>query len=1292
MMKFKFSTIILYFVCTQFLSYGYSSEVNLNVNLLKTGQYNVSDFLDPSVSLWTVMAQCVNCPEEGLDYRLEVKLSFNDIKPAIWGVTYIRSLSSGSIDILTNFDFQGGAGLLQDYDENEEFISQLEETYYLPAGNVELSVTAYEACSFNPSWKNNFNVGIDGCSSLTAEGSLSNFSTFNNVVSELDLLSPINNGDVLDPYPWFRWESPGFAEGVRLDYKLKLYLFDPRFHSSYLDAIEDDNYLYFSTDIIEAIETGAARQIQVQYPSDDRELACGYQYVWFVQAQDIIQDPPFNGETGIWGWPEPILSPLFTFSYGSVIRSDNVISPSVGSRVSTVRPSFHIDHIGCANSYEIWLSDSEDSEVENPIWTSGASGSNINTYPFDATGLAPNGSYKWKIRLNPDGEVSPWSDIFDFSISDYSLDSPISGEELTTVTPTFYFTVPMDMATYELRISDSDDPNVESGNIFSETISSTSFQLPQDISTGLLPGNIYYWKIIFFDGNDNIIGEIDDYNRVEVFRIKGVELSSPSNGANNVVLTPSFIWNGVTGVAQYELSISDRDDPTVENPFFSENISGTFFQYPQFADYPLESGVSYYWKIIPLDANENRGISSEIFSFSTIPETNTDSEREDEEETEEDEFDEDVFSDDEEEEIEDSEVEIEDDEDVDIVEEENDDVEVDIDEDEVSTPDEEEEIEDSEVEIDEDQDVDIGEEDDGTETETDTESNTGDDVASDDEDSEEDENISTDSSDDTDSDNEAITAGDSEDDSDTTSGSEDIDDTNTSNMVTSEKPEFTVTASSEDYPKNIMVSLLARVLGADEYIIYFALDQEMESNFAELNLVENQTEITFDGSDLEWDLTVYIQIFAMADGDIVGEVSSIQVISLPEKPGSNDQVGITISLEEGSTQPTIEIINTVTNAFDYMLEISTDSEMAEIFYYGPVFDNMPTIYPDFAPPLLHGQTYYVQVSAADDDGMHGIPSSVTTIFIPNVIPPVLKDEFSWDATIPAANSYYIQISTTDDFSSIVIEDNVEGLNYTLSEGILDSGTLYYWRVQGIDSNNGLFGNESNTHSFETEGEPVLIESMEGGQIVLLHSPTSGEAVNTSQPIFQWEAIDSAEKYEIRVGTSEDYSEILWQSSNVSQNSVQYPSSGGESLVSETPYFWSVRAITNDVALGEYSLSFEFTVSEDNTPILTGPMNEISESIHPFFTWNKIPRASSYGLILGNDEDCKQVILESPSITQRHFQYPSDAPPLEYDRTYFWQVVAYDENENELGDYSAISSFTTPSGIIEIEFIYSEYGK
>jgi len=270
------------------------------------------------------------------------------------------------------------------------------------------------------------------------------------------------------------------------------------------------------------------------------------------------------------------------------------------------------------------------------------------------------------------------------------------------------------------------------------------------------------------------------------------------------------------------------------------------------------------------------------------------------------------------------------------------------------------------------------------------------------------------------------------------------------------------------------------------------------------------------------------------------------------------------------------------------------------------------------------------------------------------------------------------------------DEPVDGTSYSLTEE-LESGTMYYWRVQGYQENGVLLGNISATRLFTTDGEQVEIEVTEGGQIVVIQLPPSGEEQSTQRPSFQWEGIEVAERYEIRVASNEDYSQLMWQSPNIAQSSVQYPSSGAEKLLPETVYYWSVRAISGNVALGEYCQSFTFTVSEDNTPVLSGPMNGLSETILPFFTWEKIPRANSYGLVLGSNEDCTQIIFENQSISEKQFQYPADSPPLEYDTQYYWKVVAYDENGAALGDYSAIATFNTPTGIIEIEFIYEEGG-
>jgi hypothetical protein len=104
------------------------------------------------------------------------------------------------------------------------------------------------------------------------------------------------------------------------------------------------------------------------------------------------------------------------------------------------------------------------------------------------------------------------------------------------------------------------------------------------------------------------------------------------------------------------------------------------------------------------------------------------------------------------------------------------------------------------------------------------------------------------------------------------------------------------------------------------------------------------------------------------------------------------------------------------------------------------------------------------------------------------------------------------------------------------------------------------------------------------------------------------------------------------------------------------------------------------------------MNGLSESILPYFTWNKIAQASSYGIVLSGNEDCTEIIFQVQSISEKQFQYPSDAPPLEYDTAYYWKVIAYDADGVALGDYSTIATFNTPTGIIEIEFIYESDGE
>ena len=113
----------------------------------------------------------------------------------------------------------------------------------------------------------------------------------------------------------------------------------------------------------------------------------------------------------------------------------------------------------------------------------------------------------------------------------------------------------------------------------------------------------------------------------------------------------------------------------------------------------------------------------------------------------------------------------------------------------------------------------------------------------------------------------------------------------------------------------------------------------------------------------------------------------------------------------------------------------------------------------------------------------------------------------------------------------------------------------------------------------------------------------------------------------------------------------------------------------------------FVISSNLTPEIISPKGD-SESIYPYFSWSKIQNANSYHIIISYDEDFSNIIYDNTNVTDNTFQYPSDAPILEYNTEYFWKVVAISEQDLELGDYSIPTKFLTPSGIIKMEFIFN----
>ena len=122
--KFKALILVLFLFSSLF------SQISLDINLLNTAQYTLTNFNDPNLDLWTV--NVINNYPFPRVINLEVTLNYNEIQPAIWAVTYPISLGrvgENNTILLRNSDFIGAHGQVGsgNHYESQEFINMVEE-------------------------------------------------------------------------------------------------------------------------------------------------------------------------------------------------------------------------------------------------------------------------------------------------------------------------------------------------------------------------------------------------------------------------------------------------------------------------------------------------------------------------------------------------------------------------------------------------------------------------------------------------------------------------------------------------------------------------------------------------------------------------------------------------------------------------------------------------------------------------------------------------------------------------------------------------------------------------------------------------------------------------------------------------------------------------------------------------------------------------------------------------------------------------------------------------------------
>ncbi len=165
-----------------------------------------------------------------------------------------------------------------------------------------------------------------------------------------------------------------------------------------------------------------------------------------------------------------------------------------------------------------------------------------------------------------------------------------------------------------------------------------------------IPGTIYYWRVVALDAN----GNKGSYSAERVFEFQrgspkpptetpqraptstravtplpAPSLVSPIYGWSAPLDAVTFEWKPVPGAAQYRVETrSDREGQTAWQPWGPVDVPSLKLGYSDHADYFKIPGTIYYWRVVALDANGNKGSYSaeRVFEFQRVspkPPTNT---------------------------------------------------------------------------------------------------------------------------------------------------------------------------------------------------------------------------------------------------------------------------------------------------------------------------------------------------------------------------------------------------------------------------------------------------------------------------------------------------------------------------------------------------------------------------------------------------------------------------------------------------------------------------------------------
>lgn len=362
---------------------------------------------------------------------------------------------------------------------------------------------------------------------------------------------------------------------------------------------------------------------------------------------------------------------------------------------------------------------------------------------------------------------------------------------------------------------------------------------------------------------------------------------------------------------------------------------------------------------------------------------------------------------------------------------------------------------------------------------------------------------------------------------------------------------------------------------------------------------------------------------------------------------------------------------TVSGADSYTVMLSTTEDFSDDILLD-MADITDTDYP--YGPLEFLTTYYwkVKAVASESESEWSEVSNFTTILGPpallspadEAIDQAIDGNLVFDA-VTNADSYNIQLSEKDDFSSDLALDINTSSETTHAYSGLKINTTYYWRASSNDAG-GNTSPWSEVWSFTTEAE---------NGVVALSEPLNNATDVSLTPRLKWNALDNADSYEFELATANTFSgaEVIATDNGIADLFANIASP----LNYETEYFWRVRAVIGGNNT-DWSAVWSFTTIAETieltAPTLLSPANNSTDIARTGkLKWQAVTDAEKYEIQTATDLAFNSVKDNDADIAAIEFSYTN----YDEEAKYYWRARAIAGTTT--GPWSDIWNFTTEAG-------------